>query len=110
MAGYLEDNKILELLQESEDEQRWSEDDARWSKDKQIELSSDDDGEIHHLNVEDLSSSDVPILIKIKILLPSLCPEIRKKIGRQLPIQTTLAELLLVIYIVIDQGLYDKTS
>ena len=44
--------------------------------------------------------------MKIKILLPSLYPEIRKKIGQQLPIQIALAELFLVTYITGDQVLH----
>ena len=51
MVSYLEDNEILELLEESEDDERWSEE-------EQIE-SSDDDGEIDHLSVEEQSSSDI---------------------------------------------------
>ena len=51
MANYLEDNEILELLEESEDDERCREE-------EQIE-SSDDDGEIDHLSVEELSSSDI---------------------------------------------------
>ena len=50
MVSYLEDDDILELLEKSEDDKRWSE--------EQIE-SSDDDGEIDHLSVEKLSSSDI---------------------------------------------------
>ena len=51
MASYLEDDEILELLEECEGDERWSEE-------KQIE-SSDDDGEIDHRSVEELSSSDI---------------------------------------------------
>ena len=50
MISYLED-EILELVEESED-------DERWSKEEQIE-SSDDDGKINHLSVEELSFSDI---------------------------------------------------
>ena len=50
MASCLEDDEILELLEESEDDERWIED--------QIE-SSDGDREIDHLSVEELSSSDI---------------------------------------------------
>ena len=51
MVSYLEDDEIPELLEESED-------DETWSDEQQIE-SSDDDGEIDHLSVEELSSSDI---------------------------------------------------
>ena len=51
MASYLEDDEILELLEKSEDDERWREE-------EQIE-SSDDEGEIDHLSVEELSSSDI---------------------------------------------------
>ena len=44
--------------------------------------------------------------MKIKILLPSSYPEIRKKIGQQLPIKIALAELLFVTYITRDQALH----
>ena len=51
MTSYLEDDEILEPLEEREDDERWREE-------EQIE-SPDDDGEIDHLNVEELSSFDV---------------------------------------------------
>ena len=51
MASCLEDDEILELLGESED-------DKRWREEEQIE-SSDDNVEIDHLSVEELSSSDI---------------------------------------------------
>ena len=51
VANCLEDDEILELLEESEDDERWIEED-------QIE-SSDGDREIDHLSVEELSSSDI---------------------------------------------------
>ena len=51
MASYLEDDEILELLDESEG-------DKRWSKEELIE-SSDDDGEFDHRSVEELSFSDI---------------------------------------------------
>ena len=46
------------------------------------------------------------ILMKTKILLSSLYSDIRKNIGQQLSIQITLAELLLVTYIMRDQALH----
>ena len=46
------------------------------------------------------------MLMKIKILLLSLYPEIREKIDQQLPIQITLAELVLVTYITRDRALH----
>ena len=51
MDSYLEDDEILELLKESKDDERWREE-------EQIDLS-DDDGEIDHLSVEELSFSDI---------------------------------------------------
>ena len=51
MASYLEDDEILELLEECEG-------DERWSVEEQIE-SLDDDGEIDHRSVKELSSSDI---------------------------------------------------
>ena len=51
MASYLEDDEILELLEESEDDERCREE-------EQIE-SSDDDGEIYHLSVEKSTCSDI---------------------------------------------------
>ena len=42
--------------------------------------------------------------MKIKILLPSIYLEIRKRNGQLLPIQITLAKLLLVTYITTDQA------
>ena len=51
VASCLEYDEILELLEESEDVERWIEE-------NQIE-SSDGDREIDHLSVEELSSSDI---------------------------------------------------
>ena len=51
MASYLEDDKILELLEESEDNKRWIE--------EELIESSDDDGEIDQLSVKELSFSDI---------------------------------------------------
>ena len=48
MVSYLEDDEILEFLEESKDDERWSEE-------EQIKLSHDN-GEIDHLSVEELSS------------------------------------------------------
>ena len=73
MVSYLEEDKILELLEESEDDERWSEE-------EQI-MSLDDDGEIDYLSVEELSSLIFQILMKIKILLPSLYPFNKKENG-----------------------------
>ena len=50
MPSDLEDDKILELVEESEDDERWREE-------EQIE-SSDDVGEIDHPCVKELFSSD----------------------------------------------------
>ena len=51
MASCLEDDEILELLEECDG-------DERWSKEEQIDLSNDD-GEIDHRSVEDLSPFDI---------------------------------------------------
>ena len=51
VASCLENDEILKLLEKSEDDERWIEKD-------QIK-SSDGDREIDHLNVEELSSSNI---------------------------------------------------
>ena len=82
MVGYQEDDEIPELLEESED-------DERWSDEQQIE-SSDGDGEIDHLGVEELSWSDIDEDQDTFTIFIS-----RKKIGQQFPIQITLADCFL---------------
>ena len=52
IANYLEEDEVLELLEDSEDDDSWSE------EEEAIE-SSDDNGEIDHLSEEDLSPSDI---------------------------------------------------
>ena len=97
MVSYLEDDDILELLEKSED-------DKRWSKEEQIE-SSDDDGEIDHLSVEELSSSDISDNEDQDTSIIFMYRNWKENWSAT-PIQITLAELLLVTYITTDQALH----
>ena len=87
MVSYLEDVEILELLEESEDDERWSE--------EQIDCQSLEELSSSDISDDDEDTSTIFISRNKKENWPAT-----------LPIHITLAELLVLTYITTDQALH----